>query len=228
MTPSGVYRHARVAQGPFFHPKDAMRHNHDISGAWTTFVRSASRRRVWSVLMTRSAQMFGLSWERKPRRDRVFSRPGRDLTLRNNFWQISKTRLPRPLTSPVASLAIRKHFGMHPHPWTSCLGLDSYLSPSDMALHPGNIQGYNNEIQIAGSDAAIGHNPLTRQSRSPPRAIRHSKERSPHQPGPFTRGRSLRRTRRESVQLTTTALQQRNDRARRPTKKKKRPLWPLG
>ena len=27
-----------------------------------------------------------------------------------------------------------------------------------MALHPGNIQGYNNEIQIAGSDAAIGHN----------------------------------------------------------------------
>ena len=28
-----------------------------------------------------------------------------------------------------------------------------------MALHPGNIQGYNNEIQIAGLVAAIGHNP---------------------------------------------------------------------
>ena len=29
-----------------------------------------------------------------------------------------------------------------------------------MALHPGNIQGYKNEIQIAGSDAAIvGHSP---------------------------------------------------------------------
>ena len=28
-----------------------------------------------------------------------------------------------------------------------------------MALHPGNVQGYNNEIQMAGSDAAIGHNP---------------------------------------------------------------------
>ena len=27
-----------------------------------------------------------------------------------------------------------------------------------MALHPGNIQGYN-KIQIAGSDAAIVHNP---------------------------------------------------------------------
>ena len=28
-----------------------------------------------------------------------------------------------------------------------------------MALHPGNIKGYNNENQIAESDAAIGHNP---------------------------------------------------------------------
>ena len=87
--------------------------------------RRASRRWVWSVLMTRSEHMFGLSWERKRRCGRIFSRPGRDLTPRNNFWQISKTRLPRPLTSPVASLAIRKHCTMHPHPWTSCLGLDS-------------------------------------------------------------------------------------------------------
>ena len=38
MTPSGAYRHAQVPQGPFFHAKDAMRHNRDISGAWTTFV----------------------------------------------------------------------------------------------------------------------------------------------------------------------------------------------
>ena len=27
-----------------------------------------------------------------------------------------------------------------------------------MALHPGNVQGNNNEIVIAGSEAAIGHN----------------------------------------------------------------------
>ena len=31
--------------------------------------------------------------------------------------------------------------------------------PSDMALLPGDDQVYNNEIQIAGSDAAVGHNP---------------------------------------------------------------------
>ena len=38
-------------------------------------------------------------------------------------------------------------------------GIGLYLSPSDMAFHPGNIQGYNNEIQVAGSHAAIRHNP---------------------------------------------------------------------
>lgn len=31
--------------------------------------------------------------------------------------------------------------------------------PSDMALHPDNIQGYDNLIQIARSDAVIVHNP---------------------------------------------------------------------
>ena len=38
-------------------------------------------------------------------------------------------------------------------------GIGLYLSPSDMALHPGSVAGYNNKIVIAGSDAVIGHNP---------------------------------------------------------------------
>ena len=33
-----------------------------------------------------------------------------------------------------------------------------------MALHQGNVQGYNNEIVIAGYDAAIGHNPVINES----------------------------------------------------------------
>ena len=42
MTPSGAYRHVHAAQGPFFNPKKAMRHNSDISGAWPTFVLDKS------------------------------------------------------------------------------------------------------------------------------------------------------------------------------------------
>ena len=42
MTPSGAYRNAHAAQGPFFPPKDAIKHNRDISGAWTSFVLDRS------------------------------------------------------------------------------------------------------------------------------------------------------------------------------------------
>ena len=96
--------------------KDAIRHNLDISGALTTFVLDKSE----GFTQAGVQRMFGQSWEHKRRRGRIFSRPGWDLTPRNNFCLISKTRLPRLLTSPVASLATRKHLGMRPHPLTSC------------------------------------------------------------------------------------------------------------
>ena len=43
-------------------------------------------------------------------------------------------------------------------------GLGLYLAPSDMTLHPGNVQAYNNEIVIAETEAAIGHNPGFKES----------------------------------------------------------------
>ena len=60
MTPSGAYRH--VAQGPFFHPKDAIAVISQEPGRRLFLTnRRALHRRVWSVLMTRSAHMFGQS-----------------------------------------------------------------------------------------------------------------------------------------------------------------------
>ena len=35
-----------------------------------------------------------------------------------------------------------------------------------MTLQPGNVQGYNNEIQIAGSDAAVGHSQVINEVES--------------------------------------------------------------
>ena len=52
---------------------------------------------------------------------------------------------------------------MHLPLWT-VFGIGLYLAPSDMALHRGNVQGSNNEIVIAGSEAAIGHNPGINES----------------------------------------------------------------
>ena len=128
MTPAGAYRYAHVAQGPFFHPNDAMRHNRDISGAWTTVdlgksegltqagverLNDSIRTYVWAILGAQAQTRSNIL------------RTGTGLDAQKHSWQISKTRLPRPLTSPVASLAIRKHCSMHPHPWISCLGLGS-------------------------------------------------------------------------------------------------------
>ena len=59
-----------------------------------------------------------------------------------------------------------------------------------MALHPSNVQGYNNEMVIAGPEAATGHNPGINESEqiARPQAISPSKEKSQHQPGLITRG----------------------------------------
>ena len=42
MEPSGQYRSEHSSAGPFFHPKDSIRHNRDISRAWTTFILDKS------------------------------------------------------------------------------------------------------------------------------------------------------------------------------------------
>ena len=79
MTPSGAYRHAYMAQGPFFYPKDAMRHNRDISGAWTTFILDKSegftqagverlndliRTYVWAILGAQAQKAVEYSQDR--------------------------------------------------------------------------------------------------------------------------------------------------------------------
>ena len=87
--------------------------------------QKASRKQVWSASMTVYGRMCGLSWERKPRGARTFSRPGRGSTLKSSSWPTSKTPSPRPSTSPAASLAIRRRSSMHQTLWTSSSGLDS-------------------------------------------------------------------------------------------------------
>ena len=64
-----------------------------------------------------------------------------------------------PVDIPSSIARCQKTLGYASTPLDFVCGIGLYLMPSGMALHPGNVQGYNNEIQIAGSDAAIKHNP---------------------------------------------------------------------
>ena len=125
--------------------------------------QKASHKQVWSTSMTRSGRMCGLSWERKLKPVQIFSRPGQGSMLKSSSWPTSKTPSPHPSTSPAASLDIKRRSNMHQPLLTSSLGL-GFTSPRATAHHPSNVQGYNNEIVIAGSEAAIGHNPGINES----------------------------------------------------------------
>ena len=162
MTPSGTYRHVHVAQGPFFHPKDAMRHNRDISGAWTTFVLNKSegftqtgverlndsiRTYVWAILGAQAQTRSNIL------------KTGTGFDAQKQFLVDIEDAIASPVDIPSGISRYQKTLHYASTSLDFVFGIGLYLSPSDMALHPGNIQGYNNEIQIAGSDAAIGHNP---------------------------------------------------------------------
>ena len=162
MTPSGAYRLVHVAQGLFFHPKDAMRHNRDISGAWMTFVLDKSE----------GFRQAGVERLNDSTRTYDWAILGAQARTRSNILKIgtgfdAQKQLLADIEDAIASLVdipssisrYQKTLQYASTPLDFVFGIGLYLSPSDTALHPGNIQGYNNEIQMAGSDAAIGHNP---------------------------------------------------------------------
>ena len=117
MEPSGKYRTAHRAQGPFFHPMDAIRHNRDISRAWTTFILDKSNgftqagvERLNDSIMTFVWSMLGSQVQ--ARINILKARTGLD--AQKQFMANAKTRLPRPSTSLAVSPAIRKCFNTRP------------------------------------------------------------------------------------------------------------------
>ena len=121
--------------------------------------QKASRRRVWSASTTVYGRMCGLSWERKSRCPEQHSQ-GRDRVQRSKAVPGQRQRRHR-LTRrhPQQHRSLSEDTPVCINPSGLRLRVRAYLDPSNMTLHPGNVQGYNNEIVIAGSEAAIGHNP---------------------------------------------------------------------
>ena len=161
MEPSGAYRHAHYSDGPFFHPMDAIRHNRDISGAWTMFILDKSegftqagverlidsiRTYVWAILGAQAQTRSNIL------------KAGTGFDAQKQFLANVEDAIASPVDIP-SSIARYQKTLQYASPLDFVFGVGLYLAPSDMALHPGNVQGYNNKIVIAGSEAAIGHNP---------------------------------------------------------------------
>ena len=156
------YKHSLVAQGPFFHPKDAMRHNRDISGAWTTFVLDKSEGFTQAVVEHLNDSIRTYVWAILGAQAQTWSnilKTGTGFDAQKQFLADIEDAIASPVDIPSSISRYQKILQCATTPLDFVFGIGLYLSPSDMARHLGNIQGYNNEIQIAGSDAAIGHNP---------------------------------------------------------------------
>ena len=108
-------------------------------------------------------------------RSKIFM-TGTGFDAQKQFLANIEDAIASPVDIPSNISRYQKTLQYAPTPVDFAFGIGLYLSRSDMALLPGNTQGYNNEIQIVGSDAAIGHNPgINEAEPMPPKAIRHSK-----------------------------------------------------
>ena len=94
--------------------------------------QKASRKQLWSASTTRSGRMCGLSWERKPRRARTFSRPAQKQFLAN-----VEDTIASPVDIPSSIARYQKTLQYASTPLDFVFGIGLYLAPSDMALHPG-------------------------------------------------------------------------------------------
>ena len=102
---------------------------------------------VWAIL---GAQAQARSNIMKPRTG---------LDAQRQFLENVKAAIDSPVDIPASIERYQNTLQYASTPLDFVFGIGPYLSPSDMVLHPENIQGYNNKIVIAGTDATVGHNP---------------------------------------------------------------------
>ena len=104
------------------------------------------RTNVWAILGAQAQTLSNI----------LKTRTGFD--AQKQFLANIEDAIASPVDIPSSISHYQKTLQYASTPLDFVFGVALFLSPSDMALHPGNIQGYNNEIQIVGSDEAIGHN----------------------------------------------------------------------
>ena len=84
--------------------------------------------------------------------------------VQKQFLANVEDAIASPVDIPSSIARYQKTLQYASTPLDYIFGIGLYLAPSDMELHMGNAQGYNNEIVIAGTDAVIGHNPGMNES----------------------------------------------------------------
>ena len=143
MTPSHEYRHAHQAQhGIFFHLMDAIRHKRDISTAWTTFIldKSDGFTQVGVTRLNDSIQTYvwAILGSQAQTRSNILS-AGTRFDAQKQFLVNVEDSISSPVDIPSSIARYQKMLQYASTPLDFVFGIGLYLSPSDMALHPGNI-----------------------------------------------------------------------------------------
>ena len=123
-----------------------MRHNRDISEAWTTFVLNKSegftqagverlndsiRTYVWAILGAQAQTRSNIL------------KTGTGLDAQKQFLADIEDAIASPVDIPSSISRYQKTLQYASTPLDFVFGIGLYLSPSDMAFHLGIIQGYN-------------------------------------------------------------------------------------
>ena len=143
MTPSLEYRHAHQAQrGIFFHPMDAIRYKRDISTAWATFVlvksygfTQAGVIRFNDSIRTCVRTILG---SQAQTRSNILS-TGTGFDAKKQFLANVEDSISSPIDIPSSIARYQKMLQYASTPLDFVFGIGLYLSPSDTALHPGNV-----------------------------------------------------------------------------------------
>ena len=141
MTPSGEYRHAHYSDGPFFHPKDAIRHNRNISGAWTMFIPDTSegftqasverlndsiRTYVWAILGSQAQTRSNIL------------KAGTGFDAQNQFMANNEDAIAPPVDIPASISRYQKTLQYASTPLDYVFGIGLYLTratwPSTRAI----------------------------------------------------------------------------------------------
>ena len=144
MAPSGAYRHAHVAEGPFFHPNDAMRHNRDISGACTTFFlyksegfTQADVERLNDSIRTYVRAILGAQAQMRSN----ILKTGTGFDTQKQFLANIEHAIASPVDIPSSISRYQKTLQYSSTPLDFVFGIALYLSPSDIALQPWGMSG---------------------------------------------------------------------------------------
>ena len=131
---SGAYRPVHYSDGPFFHLMDAIRHNRDISGAWTMFIPDKSegftqagverlnesiRTYVWAILGAQAQTRSNIL------------KAGTGFDAQKQFLANVKDAIASPVDIPSSIAHYQKTLQYASTPLDYVFRLGFYLAPSD-------------------------------------------------------------------------------------------------